>query len=240
MEKVDWFKNWFNAPFYHILYKDRNDEEAKEFIETIMNFLSPPEGVHILDVPCGKGRHSKYLNSLGYKVTGADLSVKSIEFAKQFENENLSFEVHDIRTPFKHKYDIILNLFTSFGYFDQGNNSLVLQNIKNGLQPNGKFVIDFMNASFVKKHLVRNEIKVVDNIPFVIHREIKDGKILKHISFYHDDKQFHFTENVKYLDFSTLQKMLIAAGFKIEAIFGDYHLNSFDETSSDRLIFVAK
>ena len=240
MEKVDWFKNWFNTPFYHILYKDRNDEEAKEFIETIMKFLALPKDVHILDVPCGKGRHSKYLNSLGYKVSGADLSRNSIEFARQFENEKLSFEVHDIRTPFKNQYDVILNLFTSFGYFDQKNNIQVLKNIKNGLHPNGKFVLDFMNASFVKEHLVKYELKVVDNIPFVIHREIKDGEILKHISFQYEGEQFHFTENVKYLDFSTLQSMLTEAGFTIHAIFGDYHLNSFNETSSERLIFVAK
>ena len=240
MGKLDWFKNWFNTPFYHILYKDRNDEEAKKFIERIMTFLAMPKDVHILDIPCGKGRHSKYLNSLGYKVTGADLSDKSIQFAKQFENETLSFDVHDIRNRFTNQYDIILNLFTSFGYFNQENNIQVLKNIKNGLQSNGKFVLDFMNASYVKEHLVTNEIKVVDNIPFVIFREITNGEILKHISFQHEGKQYRFTENVKYLDFSTLQSMLIEAGFTIDAVFGDYQLNSFIESSSERLIFVAR
>lgn len=240
MEKEDWFKNWFNTPFYHMLYRDRNDKEAQDFMEKIMNHLSISKSSHILDVPCGKGRHSKYLNSLGFKVTGADLSENSIEFAKQFENNNLKFEVHDIRNPFKDKYDIILNLFTSFGYFEFEENKMVLQNIKNALHPNGIFVFDFMNALFVEHHLVTNEIKVVDNIPFVIHREIRDGEILKHISFESNGNKYRFTENVKYLDFNTLKALFLEVGFSIIEIFGDYQLTPFDEEHSERLILIAK
>lgn len=240
MEKEDWFKNWFNTPFYHMLYRDRNDKEAQDFMEKIMNHLSISKSSHILDVPCGKGRHSKYLNSLGFKVTGADLSENSIEFAKQFENNNLKFEVHDIRNPFKDKYDIILNLFTSFGYFEFEENKMVLQNIKNALHPNGIFVFDFMNALFVEHHLVTNEIKVVDNIPFVIHREIRDGEILKHISFESNGSKYRFTENVKYLDFNTLKALFLEVGFSIIEIFGDYQLTPFDEEHSERLILIAK
>ena len=117
MKTKDWFTDWFNTPYYHILYKDRNDNEAQQFIKKITEFLSLPKNATLLDLPCGKGRHSVFLNSLGFKVIGADLSENSIQHAKNFENENLKFIVQDMREPLHKKYDAVFNLFTSFGYF---------------------------------------------------------------------------------------------------------------------------
>jgi len=107
MKKTDWFTDWFNTSYYHTLYKDRNDADAQLFIRNITSFLKIPNPSHILDLPCGKGRHSIYLNSLGYNVTGADLSENSILFAKKFENDTLHFEIKDMRKPLTEKYDEI-------------------------------------------------------------------------------------------------------------------------------------
>ncbi len=72
----------------------------------------------MLDVACGRGRHSRILASKGFVVTGIDISFDSIAFAKQFENENLDFYQHDMRLPFRVNYfDYAFNFFTSFGYF---------------------------------------------------------------------------------------------------------------------------
>ena len=114
--KTDWFTSWFDTPFYHILYKDRDDTDARIFMQNITSFLELKPNTHILDLACGKGRHSVFLNSLGYKVTGADLSENSIDFANKFANQNLSFVKYDMRNPLLNKYDAIFNLFTSF-YF---------------------------------------------------------------------------------------------------------------------------
>ncbi len=240
MKEKDWYKNWFNTPYYHILYKDRNDREAELFIRKITKFLELPKTTHILDLPCGKGRHSKFFNSLGYQVTGADLSENSIAFAKQFENDKLSFKVHDMLVPFVNSYDVIVNLFTSFGYFDNVQNKRVLQNIKNALNPNGYFIFDFLNARYIKENLISNEIKVVDSIPFYIERSITNGEIIKNISFAADGQNFSFSEVVKYLDVETIKNMLQEVGFEISSIFGDYELNPFDEASSERLVIVAQ
>lgn len=241
MKSKDWFTDWFNTPYYHILYKDRNDADAQLFMKNITEFLSLPKSTHILDLPCGKGRHSVFLNSLGYKVTGGDLAENSINTAKKFENETLKFKVHDMRQPFRNKYDAVFNLFTSFGYFeDDKEDLLILQNIKNGIQNNGYFVFDFLNADFVKATLVSKEIKVVDDITFNITREIKNGFILKNISFSADNQQHSYTERVKYLDFTKMQEYFTKVGFTITNTFGDYHLNKFDSKTSNRLILVAK
>ena len=241
MNTKDWFTDWFNTPYYHILYKDRNDTDAQLFMKNITEFLHLPKNAHILDLPCGKGRHSVFLNSLGYKVTGADLSENSINYAKQFENKTLTFKVHDMRQSIDNKYDAVFNLFTSFGYFeDDTEDILILNNIKKGLNSNGFFVFDFLNAEKVKLNLVKEEIKIVDNITFNIKREIKNGFIFKHISFFADEKQHNYTERVKYLDLPKMTSFLEKVGFKIKNVFGNYSLDNYNSKTSDRLIIVAK
>ncbi len=241
MKNKDWFTDWFNTPYYHILYKDRNDADAQLFMKNITEFLSLKKSTHILDLPCGKGRHSVYLNSLGYKVTGADLAENSIIHAKQFENEKLNFEVHDMRKSFNNHYDAVFNLFTSFGYFeDDKEDILILQNIKNGLNKDGYFVFDFLNANLVKANLVAKETKIVDDITFNITREITNGFIIKNISFFTDDKQHAYTERVKYLDEEKMKSYFEKVGFTITNTFGDYSLSNFNAETSNRLILVAK
>tara|TARA_B110000503_G_scaffold141935_1_gene237085 strand:+ start:245 stop:970 length:726 start_codon:yes stop_codon:yes gene_type:complete len=241
MKTKDWFTDWFNTSYYHILYKDRNDEEAQLFMKNITAFLSLPKTTHILDLPCGKGRHSVFLNSLGYKVTGGDLAKNSIKTAKQFENNSLKFKVHDMRQPIKNQYDAIFNLFTSFGYFEEDKEDiLILQNIKNGLKKDGFFVFDFLNADFIKATLVAKETKIVDAITFHITREIKEGFIVKNITFFADEKNHSYTERVKYLNAGKMKAYFEKAGFKITNVFGDYNLANFDAQNSNRLILVAK
>src|SRR4051812_2242107 len=108
-----WFQNWFNSPYYHILYNQRNDEEAEFFIDNLCAYLEPSIDCRLLDIACGRGRHSVYLNKKGYDVTGIDLSHANIKYAQQFENKRLHFYVHDMRYLFYINYfDIAFNLFT--------------------------------------------------------------------------------------------------------------------------------
>ena len=125
----NWFSDWFNTSYYHLLYKDRNESEANFFIENIIKHLDPKSDARILDVACGKGRHSHIINQLGYNVTGIDLSKNSIEEAKKKENEKLNFAVHDMREAFKSSsFDYVFNLFTSFGYFNDHKISKTIEN----------------------------------------------------------------------------------------------------------------
>lgn len=241
MKTQDWFSSWFDTPYYHILYKHRNDADAQLFMQNITSYLALPKAAHIADLPCGKGRHSIYLNSLGYKVTGGDLSKNSIDYAKQFENDQLHFEVWDMRKTLEHTYDAVFNLFTSFGYFDDDEEDLqVLKAMKSGLKPSGVLVLDFLNVIKTKNNLVTDEVKEIDGIVFNIKREIKDGFILKHISFVADNTEHTYTEKVKFLDFNKMKTYFNKVGLTIIDTFGDYDLNSFNEQNSNRLIIVAK
>lgn len=237
----NWFESWFDTPYYHILYKDRNDSEAQFFMDTITEYLNLPEDATILDLACGKGRHAIYLNQLGYDVTGYDLSEKSIAEASESENEKLHFKVHDMRKPFEKKFDAVFNLFTSFGYFKKdSDNSKTLKAIHNGLTEYGFGVIDFMNADYVIENLVAEETKVVDGITFEIKR-IYDGEfILKEIEFEDQGTKYHFTERVQALTLQKFETMMEELDIDLLDIFGDYKLHKFSKKSSERLIMIFK
>ena len=236
-ETDNWYASWFDTPFYHILYKDRDHAEAAQFMSTLTSHLKLQKNAQILDLACGKGRHARYLNKLGYDVTGVDLSESSIVYAKRYENEKLHFEVHDMCVPFKRQFDAVFNLFTSFGYFESENDNLrTIRAIKEDLKPNGYGVIDFLNSELVLQNLVPKETKVVDGISFNIHRLIKDGYIVKNIEFNSKGRQHLYTERVKALTLSDFRDYFDEAGVKLNNCFGDYKLNKFDPKSSERLI----
>lgn len=235
----DWFASWFDTSFYHVLYKHRDYSEGQSFLKNLITFLNLEKNKVILDLACGKGRHSIYLNSLGFHVIGADLSKNSIEFAKQFETETLKFVEHDMRDPFKSKFDVILNLFTSFGFFeDDAEDIAILHNIKNGLNKNGIAVIDFMNTKKVISELVSEEELTIDDITFKMNRYVKNGFIVKEINFDAEGEHHTYFEKVKSLDFDKINSYVNSVGFKIKHTFGDYQLEKFSEETSDRLILV--
>lgn len=237
----NWFESWFDTEYYHILYKERNDEEAQLLMDNLTQYLNLPEDAKILDLACGKGRHAIYLNSLGFDVTGADLSENSIKDASKFANEKLHFKVHDMREMCNEKYDAIFNLFTSFGYFeDDADNYKTIKAIHNSLTETGFAVIDFMNVDYVLENLVANEIKSVDGIDFHIKRYLKDGHIYKEIDFEDKGEKFHFTEKVQALRLEDFEKMMEEAGIYLLDIFGDYKLRKFFKTQSERLIMIFK
>jgi len=240
-EKNTWFASWFDTPYYHILYKDRDYEEAQVFMDNITNYLNLPEDAKILDLACGKGRHSVYLNQLGYDVTGADLSENSIAEASKSSNAKLNFTVHDMRVSFDEKFDAIFNLFTSFGYFENDEDNLTtLKAIKESLSEYGFAVIDFMNVHHVIQNLVPEETKTVEGIDFKIKRYVKDGHIFKEIDFEDKGEKFHFVEKVQALTLEDFEEMMEEAGIFLLDTFGDYKLKKFYKHESERLIMVFK
>jgi SAM-dependent methyltransferase len=234
-----WFETWFDSPFYHRLYKDRDSNEAAAFIQKLVNHLQPSANELCLDLACGKGRHSIQLNKLGLHVHGADYSVNSIATAKEHENDRLKFYEHDMREALPHQYDIILNLFTSFGYFDSlEEHTNTLNHIYHALSKKGRFVFDFMNSNYVINHLVEDEIIIKDKVEFNISRRHIDGRINKEIRFLYEGGEYSFKESVMAFDHDSLLKMMKDCGFKHIKAFGDYNFEPFDLQRSKRLILI--
>lgn len=240
--KEKWFETWFNSPYYHILYKNRDEKEAEYFIDNLCRFLKINEQSRILDLACGKGRHAIYLNKKGFITTGTDLSEASIKFSSQFEKKGLEFFIHDMRKPFRINYfDYIFNCFSSFGYFDTEKEHVdSIKNSSLGLKKNGVFVIDFMNINKVISTLICHEEKKTDGILFKISRELKNGYLIKTIEVTDQDKVFSFEEKVRVLTLNDFISYFKKSGLQIINLLGNYDLDTFDEKNSDRLIIIAK
>ena len=138
----------------------------QDFINKLVSYLKPPEESLMLDIGCGRGRHSIQLATKGFDVTGIDLSEEGIRIAKEKENDHLHFFLHDMRLPFWINYfDYAFNFFTSFGYFNtrrEHNNAI--RTISESLKPGGVFVIDYFNVHFEEDHLVPESELEIDGV----------------------------------------------------------------------------
>jgi SAM-dependent methyltransferase len=239
---LQWFHTWFNSPYYHLLYNNRNNQEAEYFIKNLVDRLPLKRDDKLLDIACGRGRHAIYLNKKGYEVTGIDLSICNIQHASQFENPSLHFYVHDMRSMFYSDYfNIAFNLFTSFGYFNTDNEHIeALKNFNKALKPGGLLVLDFFNSDKVIKNLMPDMVKTIAGIDFQIHKEIKGHKIIKNITFEDAGKTHNFKEVVTTYTFGDFTRLFSQSGFEIIDHFGSYGLEKFDSNISDRLIFICK
>jgi len=244
MSEQAWYKEWFNSPFYHRLYFERDEKEAAGFISTLIDHLEPAPGSYMLDIACGRGRHSRFLAEKGFNVTGIDISFDSIAFAKKIEKENLEFYQHDMRLPFRLNYfDHAFNFFTSFGYFKtRREHDDAIRTIANGLKPNGIFVIDYLNVHYSEDHLVYNEEKKINGTRYEIHRWHDETHFYKKIII-NDPGLMHaidFTEKVSKFSFGDFNDMLSYHGLQVQEVFGDYQLGNYDVRTKPRLIIIAK
>ncbi|MCX6316249.1 MAG: methyltransferase domain-containing protein [Bacteroidetes bacterium] len=243
MAEQAWYKNWFNSPFYHKLYFERDEQEASAFITKMINHLRPVPGCRMLDVACGKGRHSKTLAAMGYTVTGIDISTDSIEWARQFETEHLDFFVHDMRLPFWGNYfDYAFNFFTSFGYFNtRREHDDAIRTIAKSLKSGGYFIIDYLNVHYAEDHLRREDIKQVDDTVYTIHRWDNETHFYKKISVADPSlsRPLEYTEKVAKFSLGDFTDMLSFQGLQVQEVFGDYQLNPYHLRDTPRLIIIA-
>lgn len=239
---TSWYSSWFDSPYYHLLYQNRDESEARHFLDRLLKVLQLPKGARVQDLACGKGRHAVHLNACGYRVTGLDLSEENILHCLRSSSETMEFYRHDMRQVFRYNYyDAIFNLFTSFGYFEKPQENLkVLHAAASGLKKGGFFILDYLNPAYTLSHLKADEKVTAGDIVFHIRRWQENKRLIKEISFSDAEQQCCYREKVDLIGPEEFHEYFRQTGLEIQTIFGDYQLSPFNTDTSPRIIIVTQ
>jgi ubiquinone/menaquinone biosynthesis C-methylase UbiE len=238
----EWYEDSFGED-YLIVYRHRDFGGARREVEQMIGWLELPQGAKVLDLCCGMGRHSLALAEAGYEVTGVDLSEALLREARaQAGAGAVTWLRSDMRKlPLAGGFDAVVNLFTSFGYFEEDEEQIkVLTEIHRMLKPGGKFIIDFLNPAYVIRHLVPHSTREDGDNLIDESRRIEDGYVKKDIILTSKGdatpRQYH--ERVKLYPLETFQGMIASAGLQLEEVHGSYEEDAYDEEHSKRMIFL--
>lgn len=239
-----WYEESFGAD-YLLVYKHRDMHGAQAEARRMAAWLDLPQNAEVLDLCCGMGRHSLALADEGYRVTGLDLSKVLLEEARRLDDTGrITWLEGDMRRlPVDGPYDAVLNLFTSFGYFDEDEeNARVLMEMGRVLRPGGRFVIDFLNASYVEKHLVPHSRRTDEGTVIDEQRSIENGFVKKRITLSSEPgkPERQYKEQVKLYGLEDFQRLAQGTGLVIEKTCGHYDGSPYDREGSLRLILVGR
>jgi SAM-dependent methyltransferase len=235
----EWFRRWFGAD-YQALYPHRDDAEAVKVAALLAARGMVASGWRVLDLACGAGRHAGALEQCGAQVTGLDLSMVQLRAARVRGLARLiraDMRLLPVRTGVM---DAVVNLFTSFGYFDTDEeHAMVLAEIARVLRPGGSFAMDFLNAPQVRATLVPRDERVVAGRRVVQERRISDdGRfVIKLITL--DGAPEPFVERVRLLAREDIERMAEGAGLTTHAVLGDYD-GGPHHPGSPRLLLLAR
>lgn len=240
---MQWFESWFDSPYYHILYQNRDEKEAEAFIDALYKRFEIMPHHTILDLACGKGRHSLYMGQKNNLTIGVDLSPNSISEAKKMAlklnlNDKVKFQVEDMRNfNLGQHFDFVLNLFTSFGYFeDKMENSDVISSIASHQKEGGIVLIDYLNSQLVRENGEIIEIKTLSGIKFKTHKTLSAEHVIKNIQFVDKGIEYQFQEKVQLFNADEIESMLKNQNYDILGHFGDYQLGEYTKKSPRSII----
>lgn len=243
LTEANWYQSWFGKDYLKV-YSHRDKKEAQELIHLILSNINLNSKSQILDIGCGQGRHLTIFAEKKYNITGIDLSGVLLRIAKEnnTENKTTNFIQADMRhLPFKSKFDLILNLFTSFGYFEKDQqNRLVLKQINSLLKESGNFVFDYFNSNYVKKNLIPKHKERIGKLIVEQERYIENSRIKKKIKLINGGIKSTYFESVKLYSPDEIYEMLRSVNLKVKTIFGNYDGSEFNNDSPRLIVFGEK
>ena len=245
---MTWYEDWFDSAAYELVYDRRDLTEAERVADLIERTIHPKADADVLDVGTGRGRHARVLARRGYRVTGLDLSANAIAMAQRrateegLTPEQIVFVQGDMRLPhFQARFDGVVNLFTSFGFFDDDDDhQRAIGSMAAALKPSGWLVQDFLNAPYVRAHLVPEDEKTVNGVHVRQERWLEGERVKKRITITNGTADpYTFTESVHLLTRDDFGRLYATAGLRLTHTFGDYDGAPYT-AQSPRLILMAE
>lgn len=247
MKNNVWHKDMYDTYYADSTLNSKTlRDKAKLETDFILSKTNIKTNSRILDVPCGTGRHSYGLAKRGFRVTGIDISDACLKIARtEWNHKNTEYlygNMNDL-SAFK-RYDLTLNLFSSFGYFaTDKQNQQVLKQLYNSLLPNGQLVLNAINRNWLLTIYSSNDWHEHKG-NYILNRRSYDEKThyneawmtvinrktLAENSYFHRCRLYSKNEMVT---------MLKKTGFKKVIVYGDYEGCKFKETESTHPYYFA-
>ena len=240
------FEAVFQVDDYLYFYGDMLNEERTEVeVAALARLLELDRPMQILDLACGFGRHTNRLATLGHRMTGVDLMPGFLEIARQDAKRRsvqVNYQPGDMRQiQYQAEFDRVLLAFTAFGYFEDEENLLVLQNVRRALKPGGLVIFDTQNRDTFLKGFVPcfvNEKEgnlMIDRITF----DTQTGRLYNRRIVIRDgvrrDKPFF----VRMYNPTEIRAVVAEAGLEITKLLGDWEGNPVS-AESRRMIVIAR
>lgn len=248
MSKNNWHKSMYDMKFASrtIGSKERT-QKAKQEARFLVEELDQPPGSQWLDVACGTGRHSLLFAKANYQVTGIDISKDCLKIAKKTPHSNLQYLHGDMSklSKFQNQFDIVTNLFTSFGYFaTEKENERVLKGMIACLKPGGIFALNAINRDYLMsiyqparwsedRNIMTIEASRFD--PKTKYNETQlvllDKKTGQGQNYYHRIRLYSKSEMVA---------LFKKVGLRRIRVFGDFYGRKFDKLKSTHPIYIGE
>ncbi len=243
-----WYETFFDEHWVTISSHTHPPEKSAAEVEFLIGALGLEDGQRVLDMPCGHGRHSVELARRGLRVVGVDLNDIPLELARSAARTagvQLDLRRVDMREiEFRDEFDAVLNLWTSFGYFEsEAEDRLVLDRALRALRPGGALVIETINLHGVLRRFE----------PRAWH-ELGDGRLLLEERAFDpwtgpdalrldarraDGERIQMSFATRAYTLVELTGMMTAAGFDVEGAWGDYQGSDY-RVDSRRMIVLAR
>ena len=221
---TEWYEHWFGEAYLD-LYSHRDERDAGRIVSLLASHGAVRAGKRVLDLACGAGRHAAALADLGAAVVGCDLSLALLRAAQRRGASQAALVRGDMRAlAFADgAFDTVVNLFTSFGYFDRDEqHAAVMVEVARVLRPGGAFALDYLNAVAVRSHLVPHDRTEAGGRTVVQRRRItgRGRFVVKTITVEGEGREF--MERVRLFERAELEALVTAAGLAVQVVLGDY------------------
>jgi ubiquinone/menaquinone biosynthesis C-methylase UbiE len=224
---AEWFEKFFGGLYAEVLAAMFDEKQNLEQARLIKRLLKLRKGQKALDIPCGMGRLTIPLATMGLEMTGLDLVPSYIRKARRRakkERPAIRFIQGDMRDiEFENEFDAAFNWFTSFGYFSDEDDLLFLKKVLKALKPGGRFLIEMINKSSVLSHPhfafdeMRGGVRVI-NRPVRLDRQ--KSRMTSTWKFIKGRKRERHTITLRHYNGADIRRLLRKAGFRDITLFG--------------------